>query len=306
MTWLIAGIIPPILWGVVNHMDKYLLSKSKHHSSVNVLMVYSTMFSLVVIPVLLLFSYSGLFANTEQILIQVFGGILLTLSIYFYLLALNNDEASVVIPFALLVPVFGYLFSYLLLGEVLSSKQLFSSLLVVFGALILSLEFNEERKVRIKHNVLWFMVVCTMLQAGQETLFKYITIENSFVVSVFWLHIGIAICGLVLLLVKKNLFSEFKESLRVNGRLMFGVNFLSEAVSSIAYIVRNYATLLAPIAIIMALNGYQPAFVFILGILLTIFFPQFVKEKIKPMHLVHKSTAIAIMIVGTVLISQTL
>ncbi|MHB1330739.1 MAG: DMT family transporter [Minisyncoccota bacterium] len=306
MLWLVAAIIPPVLWSVVNHMDKYLLSKSRHQSSVNVLMVYSTLFSAVIIPIFFFFSYSEIFANPHQIITQIVGGILLTFSIYFYLLALNNDETSVVIPFALLVPVFGFFFGYILLGEVLTAKQIFSSLLIVFGALILSLEFNEENRFRIKHKVLWFMVMCTAFQAAQETLFKFVTIDNSYVVSIFWLHVGILIYGIALLLMNRGLFLQFKESLLINGKVMLGVNAISETISAVAYMVRNYATLLAPIAIIMALNGYQPAFVFVLGVLLTIFFPKIVSEKIKAIHLIHKSTAIAIMIVGTVLISQTL
>jgi uncharacterized membrane protein len=306
MLWLIAGIIPPVLWSVVNHMDKYLLSRSRHHSSVNVLMVYSTLFSAIVIPILFFFSYSELLTSSHQIITQIVGGVLLTFSIYFYLLALNSDETSVVIPFALLVPVFGFVFAYILLGETLTAKQLLSSLLIIFGALILSLEFNEENRFKVKHKVLWFMVLCTAFQAAQETLFKYVTIENSFVVSIFWLHIGILLYGITLLFINRGLLSQFKESVMVNGRLMFGANFFSEGISAFAYMVRDYATLLAPIAVIMALNGYQPAFVFIIGIILTIFFPKFAEEKIKLRHLLHKSTAIAVMILGTALISQTL
>lgn len=307
MIWLLAGIIPPILWATVNHVDKFLLSKSKHESSVNVLMVYSTCFSVVVLPFLFYFSYGEIFNSASQVVFQLIGGVLLTLSIYFYFLALNKDEASIVVPFALLVPVFVFIFSFFLLGEVLSLKQVVSCALIILGALILSLEFSEEKKrISVRHGVLLFMVLSTMFQAAQETLFKFVTVENSFVVSLFWLHVGIAACGLFLVVVKRGLRYEFIKSVRINGKTMFGVNFMSEVTSSVAYAVRNYATLLAPIAVIATLNGYQPAFVFVLGIILTLLFPKFVTEKIKYTHLIHKSMAIAIMVVGTILVTQTL
>lgn len=234
---------------------------------------------------------------------QLVGGILLTLSIYFYLKALNKDETSVVMPFALLVPVFGYAFSYFLLGEVLTTKQLVACLLIVAGALVLSLEFEEERKIRIKHGVLLFMILSTAFQASQETLFKFVTIENSFAVSLFWLHIGIAVTGFVLIATKRGLLRGFTDSVKINGKLIFGVNFISEGVSSVAYMVRNYAVLLAPVAVIMTLNGYQPVFVFVLGIIFTLLAPKFVNEKIKPMHLVHKGAAILIILAGTIMIA---
>ncbi len=306
MTWLLAGIIPPVLSALVNHTDKYLLLKTKHKSSVNVLMVYSTLFSLVILPFLLYFSWSHLFLNWTQVGVQVAGGIFLTLSIYFYLIALNKDEASVVMPFAMLVPVFGFVLSYFILGEVLSATQVISCVLIIAGAAILSFEFNEERKIKIKHGVLVSMIVCTVFQAAQETLFKWVTIENSFAVSVFWSHIGITACGLFLILTKKGLLNEFLESVTVNGKTIFGVNFISEFVSSIAYTVQNYAGLIAPIAIVMTLNGYQPVFVFIFGIIMTILLPKFVTEKIKLKHLLHKGIAIGVILIGTILISQTL
>lgn len=306
MTWLLAGIVPPIIFALVNHADKYLLSKTKYHSSVNVLMVYSTMFSFVVIPFLFYFARAELFLNTLQVCIQIVGGILLALSVYFYLIALNKDEASVVVSFFLLVPVFGFIFSYFVLGEILTQNQVIACLLIIAGATVLSLEFEEERKFKVKHGVLFFMLLCTSFQAAQETLFKLVTIENSLTVSLFWLHAGIAICGLVLILVKKELFSTFLHSVRLNGAKIFGVNFFSEAATAIAYMIREYAALLVPITIIMALNGYQPVFVFILGTLLTILSPKLVHEKIKPLHLVHKGIAIAVILSGTILVAQTM
>ena len=304
MIWLLAGIVPPILWALVNHTDKYLLSKTKHKSSVDVLMVYSTGFSVVVLPILFYFARAELFVDWRQVVVQTIGGILLTLSVYFYLVALNKDETSVVMPFALLVPVFGYAFSYFLLGEVLTARQLIACLLIVVGALILSLEFEEERKIKIKHGVLLFMAIGTAAQAAQETLFKFVTIENSFVASVFWLHLGILICGLVLIFTRRGLLGQFVESVKVNGRIIFAVNFVSEGTSAVAYMVRDYAILLAPVAVVMTLNGYQPVFVFVLGIIFTIFMPKFVNERIKLKHLAHKGAAILIILAGTMLIAQ--
>ena len=304
MIWLLAGIVPPILWALVNHTDKYLLSKASNNSSVEVLMVYSTGFSLVLLPILFLFSYRGLFFSLEQVGVQIIGGILLTLTIYFYLKALDRDEASIVMPLSLLVPVFGYIFSYFLLHETLSVKQLIACILILFGSLILTLEFREEKKIQIKYAVFLLMLCASIFQAGQQTLFKFVTIENSLSVSLFWLHVGITISGFFLIFTQRNLFKQFVASVKANGKLIFGVNFVSELMSSIAYMVQNYATLLAPIAIIMSLNGYQPVFVFLFGILLTIFVPKFVKEKIEIKHLVHKGVSILIIVVGTILIAQ--
>jgi drug/metabolite transporter (DMT)-like permease len=306
MTWLLAGIIPPVLWALVNHVDKHLLSRTTHKSSVDVLMVYSTWFSLLVLPILFFFSHEKLFQNSEQVIFQIIGGILLTFTVYFYLKALDQDEASVVMPLALLVPVFGFVFSYFILGEMLTIKQAIACILIISGSLILTLEFSEERRFKMKYKVLAFMIAASAFQAMQEILFKYVSVENSFKASFFWLHVGIALCGFTLVIMKKGLFADFVGSVKINGRLMFGFNLLSESFSAVAYLVQNYALLLAPVAVIMTLNGYQPVFVFIFGIVFTVLLPKFVKENIGMKHLFHKGLAIGIILIGTILIVQTI
>ncbi len=306
MIWLIAGIIPPFLYSIINHVDKFFLLQSRRKSYVDVLIIYSTWFSIIVLPVTYFFARHELFANPSQIIIQLIGGVLTAFSIYFYLKALFKDEASIVIPLLLLVPVFGYLFSYIILGETLSSKQILSCVLVLAGALILSIEIKEETRFKLNHGVLFIMFGCTALQAMQETLFKFATIQNSFIVSVFWMHAGIAFFGLFLTIFKKNAFKNFLETVRKRGKIIFGFNLFAELVVFLADIIRNYALLLAPVVVIMTLNGFQPVFVFILGTLFTVFAPKLVKEKIKPIHLIHKGVAIAIMVTGAILIAQTI
>jgi uncharacterized membrane protein len=304
--WIIAGIIPPLLWAIVNHVDKFLLSKAKHPSTVDTLMVYSTGFAAVILPFTFIIGYHELFESSQQIIIQFIGGLLLTASIYCYLTALFRDEASYVLPLVLLVPVFGYFFSYFLLGEVLTGYELMACGLIVVGALILSLEFNEDKKMRIKYIPLFLMIGCSVFQASQETIFKYATIENSFAVSIFWQYFGVLVFGAALLLIKKSLWKDFKQTVKINGAKMFGLNFTAETLAAAGYIVRDFSLLLAPVAIVMTLSGYQPAFVFIIGTLLTILFPHISTEKITWKHLLHKGAAIAIMVVGSVLIAQSL
>lgn len=306
MTWLLASILPPLLWGMVNHIDKYLLSKAHHKSSVEVLMVYSTGFSVVLLPILFWFAKHELVLRLDYIFIQILGGVLLATSIYFYLKALYKDEASVVVPLFLLVPVFGYVLSYFFLGERLSMYQIVACFLILIGSLILSLEIKEELRFRLNHGVLFLMILSTLAQALQEILFKRETIENSFITSFFWLHIGILLFGSMMVLLKKGLLFEFIDSVKKDGKIIVGVNIVSELVSSAAYMIRNFALLLVPVVIVMTLNGFQPAFVFVIGTVLTILTPRFVQEKIKLVHLMHKSFAIILMVIGAVLVAQTL
>lgn len=308
MFWiLIGGVIPALLWSVVNHLDKFLLSYKKGtHSSVEVLMLYTAGFSIVVLPILFLFVPQGeLFLGTLPVVISILGGILMAFSFYFYLSALLRDEASVVMPLGLLLPLFAYFFSYLFLGEILTRVQLGACALVLLGALFLTLEFEGKKVVRLKYATLLYAIGFTSFQGLQETLFKMVALEHSFWVSLFWLHVGILFFGVGLLLVYPALPRAFLSSVRRDGRVFFFINIASESISTFGYLLVNYALIFVPVAIIGTFNSFQPAFVFLIGTMLTLFAPHLAKERISRHALLQKSASIIIMIAGAVLISQT-
>ena len=67
-------------------------------------------------------------------------------------------------------------------------------------------------------------------------------------------------------------------------------------------LVTSYAYLLAPVALILLSQSFQPIFVFVIGIFLTIFFPKISVENIHTKNLWQKFFAIVITGIGTYLL----
>ena len=66
----------------------------------------------------------------------------------------------------------------------------------------------------------------------------------------------------------------------------------------------NYAALLVPIGIVsFAVEGLQPVMTLMVGIGLTVFLPNVVKENIEKKYLAKKLAGILIIIVGTTIMS---
>jgi hypothetical protein len=78
------------------------------------------------------------------------------------------------------------------------------------------------------------------------------------------------------------------------SRMLFGV---SEAVTL-------YATLLAPVALVLLVNAFQPLFVFTTGIALTLLFPRVATESMDRKKMLQKGVGIVLMLVGGYLISR--
>lgn len=308
MTWLIYALLAPLLWSIVNHADKYLIDKYFKHSGKGVgsIMLYSTLFSIIVIPVVFYLNSEVILSisNTDK-LILILSGLLNALAIFFYIFALNEDETSVIMPFFQMISVFAYIQGFFLLGESLTKNQTIASLLIIFGALILSTEKNPEGKIRFKKKAIFFALISSFLFAGYSSLFKYGTLqEGTFWSSIFWEHFGILLFGLCLLVFKSNYRKDFLSSIKESGKSILALNIGSELLTATGNSFAVYASLLTTLALAnVVINGAQPVFVFLLGILLTILLPKIAEEDISKGAIAKKAFAIIIMIIGTIFLS---
>lgn len=301
--WFLIALVAPLLWSVVNHIDKYMLSKYLGDRGVGALLIFSALSSVLVLPFIAFFFHSEIFAITKVDLITlIFVGFLSAGAFYLYLEGMQEEEASIVVPLFQMVPVFGYALSYLILGESLSTAQIFASLLVLLGIVILAIEIDTDNKVILKKRVLVLITLSSFLFALHDTLFKKVAILESFWISVFWQYVSLALCGIALLLFVKKFRSDFFSMFKGIGSKILSLNVASELLYIAGNLANNFATLLAPVALVLVVSSYQPLFVFIGGIFLTVFFPHITMERISRKHILHKFFSILIIIIGSYLL----
>ncbi len=305
--WFLIALIAPILWSIVNHIDKYMLSKYVKERGVGALLIFSALSSVIILPFLAFFYRSEIFnvSNTD-FLILLFVGFLSAGAFYFYLKGMEMEEVSIVVPLFQLIPVFGYFLSYFILGESLGIAQILSCLLVMSGIIILAIEIDEENNLKIKTQVLFLIGASSFLFALHDTLFKKVAIVESFWVSVFWQYVSLTVFGLLILFCIKKFRKEFFSmfSSNMGGKVIFA-NITSELLYILGNLSNNFATLLAPVAVVLVVSSYQSLFVFIIGILLTVFLPKIAMEKISLKHLAHKLISILIIVIGSYFLYAT-
>ncbi len=304
--WFIVALVAPILWSIVNHIDKYMLAKFLKNRGVGALLIFSALSSVIVLPFIIFFRHSEILGISGiDVLILIFVGFLSAVAFCFYLMGMEMEEASIVIPLFQLVPVFGYFLSYMILGESLSTAQILSSLLIMSGVVILAIDIDEEKKIKLKTKILVLIATSSFLFALHDTLFKKVAIVESFWGSVFWQYLSLTIFGLVILVTIKRFREDFKIMFKNTGRKIFSLNIMSELIYILGNLTNNFALLLAPVAIILVVSSYQPLFVFLGGIFLTIVFPHISTEKISRKHLTHKLISIIIIIIGSYFLYST-
>lgn len=298
--WFLIALIAPILWSIVNHIDKNILSRYQEGRGVGAILIFSSLFSVVILPFIAYFYHSQIFGiSFNNFFWLLIVGFFSALAFYFYLKAMDVEEASVVIPIFQLDPIFGYVLGYLILGELLSLSQILASLLILLGILILSVEIDIENRFKFKKRALLLVAASSFFFALNGVIFKELALKDSFWVSIFWQYVGLTVFGILVLIFSKKFRENFIAMVAAPRLKVISLNIISEILYIIGGVANNFALIIAPVALVFVVNGYQSLFVFIFAVFLTIFLPQFASEKISTKHFFHKLVSIIIILIGS-------
>lgn len=302
MQWFFIALAAPFLWALVNVSDQYLVAKySTGTRGSGGLVLFSSLIGIFVALAI------GIFVQNifeipllDKILLIITGGITIAW-IILYLFTLEIDDISSVVPWFLTVPVFGYAFGYIFLGETLSNQQLAGSLIIMLGVFLVSIDFSGQKR-QLKWKSALYMLVACLLIAISGVIFKYVTIGENFWVSSFWEYIGLGGFGIIIFLFVPKYRAEFMLMNRMGGIKIFILNTISEILTIIGNLLTNYAILLAPVTMVYLVGSFQPAIVLFLTLFATKFFPQIVKENITGRVLLPKIISIFIVILGSIML----
>jgi len=304
MQWFFIALAAPILWAFVNLADKYLVTRFSHkeeeHSSGG-LVLFSSLIGIFIAFFIWIFIPDVFSISVLDKLLLFTCGILTIVWIVLYLFALEIEEISSVVPWFLSVPVFGYILGFFFLKETLTFSQFIGSGIIFLGLILISLDFSKEKK-KFKHKPVLYMLFACIAVAISGVIFKYVTVGNNFWVSSFWEYFGLGITGLLIFFFIPHYRKSFFHMNKTGGYTIFIVNTVSELMSIAGNLLTNFALLLAPVALVYLVSSFQPAIVLFLTLFSTKFFPNLVKENLEKRMLLPKIIAIAIMIVGSVIL----
>jgi len=296
--WLLFAFSGPLLWATSTHVDKYLVEKYFKHAGVAVLLVFTALIGLLMLPFIALFDHAALTPGWEAALAVAFSGLLYMTAMYFYLRALQGDEASVVAPFFQAAPLFGYFLGLTFLDETLTAKQLVGGGLIVAGGALLSLDW---RGGRFRLRLMLLMLACALALAVSSVIFKAFAEQDQFWTTAFWSYVGEAAFGFGVLLLPA-LRREFFGLFRRHPGAVMGINAANELINLGGNLGARYALLLAPLSLVQAIGSTTTLFIFGIGVLLTLCLPRFGREDLSARNLIQKGASAALITLGVVLV----
>ena len=297
--WIIFAFSGPILWAASTHIDKYLIERYFKNSDTAVLMVFTAWIGLLMLPFILFFNTSTLFIPLTSKLVMITSGVLYMGALLFYLRAIQSAEASVVAPMFQMSVLFTFALGYLILGETLTPTNTLGLILIIIGALTLSLDVSGHLRA-FKFRILFLMMLCTFVLALSTVIFKFFAIREQFWSTTFWTYVGEAIFGIGILLIPRY-FKQFVLLLKTNTRALLSINGANELINLGGSLGVRFASLLAPVALVGAISSTTTLFVFIFGALLTVFLPRFAHEDLSRRNLWQKGLAALLVALGVLL-----
>lgn len=303
MNWLILAVVSYLILALVNLGDKFIVDKLLKSSKTYVFIV-SVLGAVVVILSPWFLTWPGL----SLLIVNLTAGALFSLALWAMYEALKKGEASrVTVVIGSVIPVFTVIFSLLFLKEKFTGQQWLGIMLLVVGMLLISFIASRKNKYLAflkrllavfsgAYDKKWIFLalLAAFLYALYFIMSKYAYSQQDFLSSFIWIRIGGALlAGLFLL--DRDTRREIKKNLKAKpGRKKTGRGFvvLNQISGALASFMQSYAVYLGPVALINALQGIQYAFLLILGIFFSVFFPKILREDISRPVLIKKIAAI--------------
>jgi drug/metabolite transporter (DMT)-like permease len=298
--WLLYAFSGPVFWAISTHIDKYLVDRYFRHADTTVLMVFTSFIGLLLLPLIGLFDAEVLRPGLGAMAVMAVSGILYMGAMLFYLRAIQSEEASVVAALFQASTLFTFLQGWLFLHEKLGWAQGVGCVLIVAGALALSLDKHFSLR-KFKLRLVLLMLAATFVLALSSVLFKYFALKSDFWTTTFWNTVGEAVFGLAILAVPAYR-RQFRALFRRHPGPVIGVNAANELINLGGGLGVRYAMLLAPVAVVSAISATTTFFVFAFGILLTIFLPKLGRENLSARNLLQKLAGTILITAGVVLV----
>lgn len=294
MEWFLFALLAPALWGIINILDKFLLTK--HFKSPFSYQIFLSFLNLIILPIFLLVSISSqIFFTTLSIIIGLFVALIYVI----YNKAMMKEEASRVISLFYLNPLFILPLAFIFLGEGLGISKYLGVILLVISATLIS--YKKVRRKKILSPAILLILIFDLFYAIYQIITKFTLNYFDIWSFTFWKTIGALISNFVLLSFQK-IRNDFLLDIRNLPKSIYILGIFHISFFYTGLILFYFAISISFISLVGAIPSIQPFFVLIYTLLLSIFIPKILKEEVSKQTLLLKSLAVILIFIGSYLI----
>ena len=298
MTWITAAITAAAIMAVVSIVDSHLISK-RLPSLRAFLFPIGIMHITVGLIILNLYPLPA-GTGTTPLMVAIGSGFIRVAGALPMLKAMRSEEVSRIIPVVNTSPIFVVILAVPILGETLGYTEWLAIFMTVAGAVLISIRRNSTGQGVRLHKPLMVLIISSMLFGVATTASKY-----ALDYITFWNMYGLnATCmGTVFLLfsVHPRTLKEVRDISKRNQVLV--LILLNECIAVVGIILSFWAIERGRVSLVSTISSVRPAFVFVIALALSLFFPAVLSERLSRDIVVIKIISIGLVIGGVTLLT---
>lgn len=293
-SWIIFSILSALFLAIVSTVDKYVLTKWIKKPMVPVL-ILGVIGLIASIVICLIHGFSLL--SPTNILLATASGISFIFMAYFYFHAAKIEEISRVVPLFYIAPLFVSILASIFLHEIFSLKKYLGVFFLLIGAVIIS----SKKSVKFRlGKAFWLMILSSFALSIHMVITKYLLRFADFWNIFSFIRIGIF---LALIPAFPIYFPEILSTINEHGKKVITVMTLNESLALGASLLITIAASVGYVTLVNALSSVQPFFVLLFALVLSLFYPNILKEEIGKLTILLKFIAIILMFSGVIIIT---
>jgi len=283
-SWILIAALAYLLTGVAFVIDKYLLALPIPKP-----FTYAFWVAMLSTPVVFLIPFFDIYIpNPTYFAVSFLSGTAFFTGLIFLYKSIRESDVSVAsTQVGVNTSIFTYIFSFLILREVLPLHNTLALVLLISGMLLLG---------RAGKSIVWHAIAAGTLLAISFVLLKWTFNNGDFVNGLFWTRIGFIGSALLAIIPKKTRHEvgDLSRKAPIKSKVVFVIN---KIIAASAFVLLYYALLLGNVTVINALLGIQFLFVFLIALAIRKKFPT-IGENIERKVLITKSLGMVLVLAG--------
>lgn len=301
MLWLILAILVALAWSLGSFIDNYNTDVNFKGRLPQAQKVFGAV-GYAVTAVVVAVAFPMVSMEMEVIGLLVLSGALSAVASIPYYNALKSENTTGATIFVQLAPVMYLVAGWLLFAQEIQPLKIMG-FFVVLAAPVIVIVSSGRRQKRLEFWAAGLLLMYLLLAVASNLIFLRAKGEQDFATAFMWFVAGKALADMVLVACFRSWRVRFSNVLKVRrGKLVVPL-VVNQVVYTFAEVGYRMALTLGPIAIVSVVaNASQMIVTFVLGIILTVVWPAFGREKLKRRVVLAHLAATLLAVVGIVLL----
>ena len=258
-----------------------------------------------ILAIILMIIFGGDFVNFGwlAIILLFVSGALSSIANVPYYMALEIDDSTNLGIFIQLAPIFYLIFNFLFFGETISIKQLIAFLIILAGPALVVLT-AKKRSRHLHAKAVFFVFLYVVISVIGNIIFVHNQVSGvSFVLPMALFFLGKGLTNILIVYPNRKWLRHYRRVVKRDKRVYrpLTLNYFFGIATDYVYRVGLSLAPSAAIASAIA-DSSTPIVIFFMGIIFTLIWPKFGREKLTRRSIITHLIAVALVVIGVIMV----